>query len=122
MVPAPITAIVFTSMRCSLFCRGRPPQARRPRFRIDGTSRQESSIRIFVKTEHHLRASKHHWTTNEIRFLGHEFDGLSARWRMLFHVPRAIEFIPGIQELLVITFADQFVEFSLCQPLFIQIA
>src|SRR5260370_3725898 len=107
MVPAPITAIVFTSIRCSP---------------IEGESFQKFPVRFFIKTQNHLRSSKDYRPANEIRFLSHEFYGLGARGRMFFHFSRPVNLIPRIPEFFVIAMVDQFLEFSICQPLFILVA
>src|SRR5713101_2089262 len=107
MVPAPTTAMVFTSI---------------PWSPAGGSSLHELPIRLFLKTQNDLRSSKGYRPANEIRLLRHEFDGLPARGRMVLHFPRAIELISRVQKLFVITIADQFFEFGLRQSLFIQIA
>src|SRR5439155_17045179 len=107
IVPAPTTAMVFTSILWSP---------------LDGPSLHKSPVSLFIKTQHHLRASNDHRPANEIRLLGHEFDVLRARGRMILHFPRAIELISRIQELSVIAVADQLIQFGLGQSLFVQIA
>src|SRR5260370_34137970 len=99
MVPAPITAIVFTSIRCSP---------------IEGESFQKFPVRFFIKTQNNLRSSTDYRPANEIRFLSHEFYGLGARGRMVFHYSHPVSLIPRFQEFFVIAMVHQFVEFSLC--------
>src|SRR2546425_625037 len=60
IVPAPITAMVFTSIS------GSP---------LDGTSLRKFPITLFVKTEQDLRAADDHGPADKIRLLGHELDG-----------------------------------------------
>src|SRR5260370_32256598 len=109
IVPAPITAMVLTSILCS------PRDEKKKSF-------QKSLVGFLVKAKDHLRTANHHRSASQIWLLGHQLDGFRARRRMLLHVSRAIQLVARIQKVLVIALADQLFELRWTQPFFIQIA
>jgi len=54
--------------------------------------------------------------------LRHEFEGLGTRGRMFAHAALAIEFVALVEKILVVAFADQFIEFGFGEALFVQVA
>jgi hypothetical protein len=80
------------------------------------------TVRLFVKAKDNLRAANEQRSPNQIGFLGHQPDGFRAGRRMLLQVAFAEEFVSRIQKLLVISIADELIEFGLAEELFIQIA
>src|SRR6266700_327956 len=60
IVPAPITAMVLTSM---------------PGSPLEGTSLRKFPVTLFIKTEQDLRAVDDHGPADKIWLLGHELDG-----------------------------------------------
>jgi len=66
--------------------------------------------RGFVKAQSDLGAARNDGPPDQIRFLGHPLQRLGARRRILLHLQRPVEFVPGIQEIEVIAFPNQGVQ------------
>lgn len=87
-----------------------------------GLQRLEALDAVFVEAEDDASATDDDWTANQVWFIGHHLNGFfSAGWIFL-HVFLAVEFVAGIQKVLVVTVADQLFEFLGRKTLFSQVA
>src|SRR5437667_11436441 len=101
MVPAPITAMVLTSMR------------------LVGSSFRNFLIRFFVEAQHNPLALYDYWPPNQVRFPGHQLNRFGACGRMPLHVAFPVELVAWVQKLLVVALSNQLIKLGRGQPLFI---
>ena len=72
---------------------------------------------LFVETDRHLGAHHDYGPADQVGVLRHQLDGLLARRRIRLHAHGAIQIVPGIEELLVVSLANQLVQFTRAQAL-----
>src|SRR5215469_9387614 len=107
MVPAPTTAMVFTSM-----------QGFSLRFR----THREYAVSRFVEANDDSRALRKQRPTNQVRTFGHQLDGFYPRRRLLGHFSLPVKFVTRIQEFPVIPVADELIQFGFRKRLLVEIA
>src|SRR5215831_6575484 len=113
IVPAPTTAMVFTSIRDSLSSADHCL-----RFGAQG----EDAVSRFIESDDDARAMREKRPPNQIGRLRHQLDGVGSRRRLLRHVALAIKFVARTQEFLVIALADQLIEFGFREGLLVEVA
>src|SRR6266849_7420486 len=109
MVPAPITAMVWTFIRLSLF-------------ELLRSCGRQLAVLFIHKTQGNLLAMDEDGPPDQVWICSHELDGLEACWRILFHVFRAIQFVASVQKFLVVAFTDELVQFFFAEAFLVQIA
>src|SRR5208282_1854353 len=107
IVPAPMTAMVFTSTEFS---------------RSKSSCLGQFAVGDFIETDDDLQTGDEQGPANQIRFLGHKFEGLRARGRMLGHVARSVQGITSVEKTFVVSSANQLVELGFTQLVVVQIA
>src|SRR5580700_2602910 len=107
MVPAPITAMVFTSTQFS--------RKRKLGFR-------QFAIRGFVKPNDDLQSGSKKRPSDQVWLLGHELESLGSTGHMFGHFSRAVQLVARIEEALIVTIPDQLIQFGFTYPLFVQVA
>ena len=73
---------------------------------------------VFVESHDHASAGNDHGPPNQVRFLGHHTDRLSARRWIFLHLFFAIDIVARVQKLRVVAPANQFFELGRTQRSF----